>query len=243
MLTFHLPSLWPSVGLCASVAKIPSMRRLLLLLLAGCTLLTAADPYAAWAQGRPAESVPALIAAAGERWDGWFDAGLAAAAAGDRGRAVACLARAHDLAPERPEPRDALRALAAPLPATWCERAGPFAAPGQGPLGAALAALAGLCLGGAGLLRRGRQATLALGAALLLAVAPGALALWLDGRTAWTANVRDTSLLDSAGNPLRDLPAGTLLERLPQPAWNGRVVVRMPDGGSAFLATADLAVE
>lgn len=218
------------------------MSRVLLaaILLAG--LLAGADPYDAWAQGRPGEAVPELVtlARASGRWDAWLDAGLAAAAAGERGTAAACLAAAHNRAPEQPAPREALRALGAALPATWCERGGPVAAPGLGWSGVVLLGLAGLALGGAAALRRGRTACLLLGGVALLAALPGQAAMLLDGRRSWVAVVRDSAALDSTGTPLRALPAGSLLERAADEVWAGRVLVRLGDGGLAYVAEADL---
>lgn len=217
-----------------------SWRCLLPLLLA--IGLAAADPYDTWAQGRPDEAVAPLLAAArdGDRWDAWLDAGLAAAAADQRGPALACLARAHHLAPERAEPRDALRALGADLPTTWCERAGPIGAPGTGWSGVALCALAGLLLGGCWLLRRGRLLVALAGGGLLVAVAPGLAAMRLDRGQERLCAVRDTHALDSTGTPQQAIPEGTLLVRSGAEVWAQRVLVRLPDGSQAWVAQADI---
>lgn len=218
------------------------MSRHLLLLLAAVCALGAADPYDAWAQGRPAEAVVPLVAtaAASDHWDAWLDAGLAAAAAGQRGEALACLARAHQRAPARSEPRDGMRALGAALPTTWCERAGPLALPGLGWTGVVLLACAGLALGGGWGLRRGRGLVLTLGLLALFAALPGALAQVLDRRDDWVATVRDTQALDSTGAPQQALPAGSLLRLDDGRTWGQRSLVILPDGGSAWVASRDL---
>lgn len=218
------------------------MSRLLLACLMALTALAAADPYDAWAQGRPAEAVQPLIALAQQsgRWDAWLDAGLAAAAAGDRGLAVSCLTTAHNRAPEQPAPRDALRTLGAALPISWCERAGPVAVPGSGWNGVILLAVAGLAIGGAAALRRGRGLVLLIGGLSLLAAAPGVAAAWMDGRRVWLATVRDSAALDSTGTPLRALPAGSLLEQAGDEVWAGRLLVRLGDGSLAYVALADV---
>lgn len=215
------------------------MSRLLGLLLIP-VLLLAADPYDTWAQGRPAEAMPGLIAnaQAEQRWDAWLDAGLAAAASSDRGRAIACLARAHNLAPERAEPRDALRVLAAPLPTTWCERAGPLIIPGVGWGGIVILGLAGLALGCAMVLRRGWLMTAGL-MGLILAL-PGVIAPWLDGRSSWEATVRDTQALDSTGTPQHALGAGSLLQRAATGTWANRILVHLDDGSLAYVAATDV---
>jgi hypothetical protein len=204
--------------------------------------LAAADPYDTWAQGRPAEAVAPLLAEAhdSDRWDAWLDAGLAAAAADQRGPALAFLARAHHLAPERAEPRDAMRSLGASLPTTWCERAGPIGLPGTGWSGVALCALAGLLLGGCWLLRRGRVLAAVAGCGLLIVTAPGLAAMWLDSGQERLFAVRDTQALDSTGSPLQAIAEGTMLLRSGDEAWAQRVLVRLPDGSQAWVAQADL---
>ncbi len=216
-------------------------RQLLPLLLLSVGL-AAADPYDAWAQGRPGEAVAPLLAVArdSDRWDAWLDAGLAAAAADQRGPALACLARAHHLAPERAEPRDAMRALGADLPTTWCERAGPIGLPGTGWSGVALCALAGLLLGGCWLLRRGRLLAAFAGASLLVVSAPGLAAMWLDRGQERLCAVRDTHALDSTGSPQQAIAAGTMLLRSGDTVWAQRVLVRLPDGSQAWVAQADI---
>jgi hypothetical protein len=218
------------------------MSRSILYLLLAVSALAAADPYDVWSQGRPAEAVRPLIASAQEsgRWDAWLDAGLAAAAAGDRGMAISCLTSAHNRAPEQAAPREALRALGTPLPTTWCERAGPVAQPGLGWNGVVLLAVAGLALGGAAALRRGRGVVLLLGGVALLAALPGVAATWIDGRRIWLATVRDSAALDSTGTPLRALPAGSLLEQVGEDVWAGRLLVRLADGSLTYVAQADI---
>jgi hypothetical protein len=211
------------------------------LLLAISGLLSAADPYTAWSQGRPDEAVTPLIASAREssRWDAWLDAGLAASAAGQHGPAVACLVQAHDLAPEQAAPRNALRALGVALPTTWCERAGPIALPGTGWAAVAVLSLAGLGLG-LGLGRtRWRPALLTGSGVLLVVAAPGLLAVHLDRSARWAATVRDTQALDSTGAPIRAIPAGTLLQ-LSGRTWDQRSGVSLPDGQACWLPISDL---
>lgn len=205
--------------------------------------LAAADPYDAWTQGRPGEALQGLLAGARAqaRWDAWLDAGLAAAAAGDRGAAVACLAEAMNLAPERLEPRAALRALGQDLPQSWSERAGPLGLPGQGWAAVALLGLAGLALGAGLTWRRRRGLLLAIAGLAAAAAAPGQAAVWADGRLRWLGTVRDSAALDSTGTPLRALPAGTLLQRAGGTAWAGRALVRLEDGALAYVALADAA--
>ncbi len=213
-----------------------------MLLLALPLALAAADPYDAWSQGRPVEAAAPLVQSAriAGRWDAWLDAGLAATAASQRGRALACLAAAHNLAPERPEPRDALRALGAELPTTWCERAGPLGLPGQGWTGVVLALLAGLLLGGCLVLRRGRLSMGLAGLALVLLVIPGMAAMWLDGRQHWVCTVRDTHALDSTGAPQQALAEGTLLHLVGTQVWANRRLIALPVGGNAWIAQDDI---
>ena len=210
-----------------------------LLALLCLTAVSAQDPYDLWAQGRPAEAVPTLMAQA-TTWADWMDVGLAAAAAQDPGVAAAGLARAAVLAPTRPEPRSALRALGHPVPPSISERLGPLARPGVG-----WAALGTLGLGGAALgwgLARRRRWAVALGTVAVLLALPGQVATWLPGPT-WVVPVRATTLLDHAGAALTPVPAGTLLERSPGAVWHGRVPVVLPDGRRGFLAQGDLLPE
>lgn len=205
-------------------------------------VMAAADPYDAWAQGRPAEAMQALLAQARStaRWDLWLDAGLAAAAAGDRGLAVACLAEAMNRAPERSEPRTALRTLGHELPASFSERAGPVGRPGQGWTAVCLLAAAGLAIGVAMMTRRRRSAWLAAAGIATALAAPGQAATFVDGRTTWMGTLRDSAALDSTGTPLRALPAGSLLQRAADGTWAGRILVRMDDGSLAYVAQADV---
>lgn len=218
------------------------MSRILLALLLAATALLAADPYDAWAQGRPAEAVRPLVELAqqGGRWDAWLDAGLAAAAAGDRGLAVGCLVAAHNRAPEQAAPREALRVLGTALPTSWCERAGPVGLPGMGWNGVIVLTVAGLALGAAAAMRRGRGVCLLLGIVAVLAALPGVAATWMDARRTWLATVRDSAALDSTGTPLRALPAGSLLELASDEIWAGRQLVRLGDGSLAYVARVDV---
>ena len=198
------------------------------------------DPYTPWSQGRPGESLDLLLGRARttDRWDAWYDAGLAAAAAGDKGQAVSCLVAAHRRNPAASEPREALRALDVPLPATWVERAGPFGIPGTGWIGVALLGVAGLALG-YGVVRRRRGGLILAGFALMGAAAPGVVAVLRDAEVPWAAVVHDTQALDSTGAPIRALPAGTLVRKEQDEPWAGRSVVRLLDGQVVLVASAD----
>jgi hypothetical protein len=204
------------------------------------------DPYGPWSQGRPGESLDLLLgrAKATDRWDAWYDAGLAAAAAGDKGQAVSYLVTAHRRNPAASEPRDALRALDVPLPATWVERAGPLALPGRGWTGVALLAIAGLAFG-YGLVRwqngRWKRRGLAVaGLVSALIAAPGIAAVMSDADVPWATVIHDTQALDSTGTPIKALPAGTLVIKEQDEPWAGRTVVRLVDNGQIVLvASAD----
>ena len=205
------------------------------------------DPYAAWSAGHPEAAIPALYASAqaSGRWDAWLDLGLAAAAAQDRARAAAWLAEAARRAPERREPREALRALdpAQGVALSWSEHLGPLAWPGTGWTAVALLAAAGLALGHALAGQRRRGAAALVGCAALAAVAPGQLAQARDARHELLATARESHLLDSAGNPGDALPAGTLAEREAQAPWAGRVLVQLADGRRGYLAIVDTKAE
>ena len=233
-----------------ATAPLPRRARgvlLALLLGAVAPLAGADDPYAVWSGGHPDAAIPALYAAAqaSGRWDAWLDLGLAAAAAQDRPRAAAWLAEAARRAPERREPREALRALdpAQGVALSWSERLGPLTWPGTGWSAVALLAGAGLALGLALAGRRRRGAATLIGCAALAAVAPGQLAQLHDSRHELFATARDSHLLDSAGNPGDALPAGTVAEREAQAVWAGRVLVHLPDGRRGYLALVDTRAE
>jgi hypothetical protein len=198
------------------------------------------DPYGPWSQGRPGESLDLLLsrAKATDRWDAWYDAGLAAAAAGDKGQAVSCLVAAHHRNPVATEPRAALRALDVPLPATWVERAGPIAIPGSGWAGVALLGVAGLALG-YGAVRWKRRRLVLAGLAVGMIAAPGVIAVLRDAEVPWAAVVHDTQALDSTGTPIKPLPAGTLVQKEQDATWAGRTVVRLLDGQVVLVAAAD----
>ncbi len=204
----------------------------------------AADPYAAWSQGRPAESANELTqeALASQRWDRWLDAGLAHLAADDRGHAAAAFLMAHHLAPQQPEPREALRAIEIPLPTTWLEWAGPIAWPGVGWPGVVIIGLGGIALGyglGSGLVRR-RWRSAIVGGGLLVLAAPGQLGWWHDHHQPWGVVVRDTHQLDSTGSPTASMAGGTLVRMESDDAWAGRRAVRLLSGTVVFLAEGDV---
>ena len=220
----------------------PSIRCLFVILLALTGLAAVDQPYAAWESGRPADAIPALYqrALAQDRWDAWYDLGLAAAAAGDKGRAAVWLIAAARRAPEQPEPRAALSINGTPLPVTWMDRLGPVAMPGTGVTGLILLGFSGLCLGLACTARSRRGLAGSLGVLGLLIAAPGMIGVMLDSRNAWAATVRDTHLLDSAGNPVAQLPAGTVLRLVGDQAWAGRLGASLPNGQRGLVAQSDL---
>ncbi len=212
-----------------------------LLLLARAGAHAADDPYQLWSHNRPQDAIPALFqqAQASDRWDAWLDLGLAAAAAGERGRAAVWLVTAHSRAPEREEPRAALRALGTELPPSWHARCGPVAWPGSGWTGVALLGLAGGALGYALVARQARRAALLAAALAALGAAPGMIARILDSRVDLVAAVRDTQLLDSTGTPTGAVAAGTVAVSDRAAPWAGRLRVTLPDGRRGYLALSD----
>ncbi|MBA2480253.1 MAG: hypothetical protein H0V44_06300 [Planctomycetes bacterium] len=222
-----------------------ALRALLVVAWLGCAFAAEEDAYAPWMQGRPHDAIAGLQRAArsGGGWGAWFDCALAARAAGDNGRAQACLLEAHRLAPARAEPLAALRLGGATIAPTWCERAGPIAWAGSGWPGVAMLAIAGACLGWWCCSRRRRNAIATLGAILVTACAPGAIAVWLDAHAPLIAVVRDTHLVDSTGAATSPVEAGTVLTREGQRVWNGRVLVQAPDGARGFVSLADTRME
>ena len=197
------------------------------------------DPYAAWMQGRPAESVTDLLEQASlhQRWSDWYDCGLAAAAAGERGLASYGLVRAHALEPQRQEPLEALRSQGITLPPGWCERLGVLAIPGAGWLGGALVLVAGLVLG----LRMTRplpRGLLTAGVVCLVVAAPGAIGTWHDAANPFLAVVSDTALLDSTGAVLSPVPAGMVVRQEDARPWDGRVLV-LVDGRRGWIPLVD----
>jgi hypothetical protein len=203
----------------------------------------AEDAYAAWQAGRPTESLPALQAQAetSDAWQDWFDAGLCAAAAEQRGLAVAAFLRAHDRAPWRDEPVRALSTIGSPLPPTWRAWLGPLAWPGSGWCGAVLAVIAGVSFAAATFHARRRGRWLALGCPAVLALLPGVIATWHDQALPLAAVVVDSRLLDATGKPVRALPAGTLVTLGDQDVWQGRHLVILSDGNRGYVPQGDLA--
>jgi len=215
-----------------------AQRTFVLLILALAAV--AADPYAAWQQGRPAEAIPVLTAQAeaSDSMAAWYDLGLAQHAAGDQGAAVASLLHAHRRAPLDARPRDALRQIGCPLPATWADHLGPVALPARGWPGLLLAVLAGSLLALALTQRRARGWSVGGGIIAAWLLAPGLVAAWLDGRRAWAATLADSALHDSRGLPQRSLSAGTLVE---QTGVSGvHAIVRLPDGSVGLVPLGDL---
>ncbi len=197
----------------------------------------------AWAQGRPAETLPALVAEA-ERtatWHAWQDAALCAAAAGERGQAAAYLMEARRRAPGRDEPRQAMAVLGIAGPVLLTDRIGPIAIPGSGWAGVAVLLIAGLAIGAWIMPWRGpRQVWLPVVAVVALLLAgPGVVAAWIDAADRHAATIHDTQLLDATGAPVTALTAGTVVEVV-GPAWSHRLPVRLEDGRSGFIPAGDL---
>jgi hypothetical protein len=220
------------------------MRALALWLLGAVVLVggDAVDATAArdaWAQGRPGEALPYLLADAQRAgtWQAWTDAGLCAADAGDHGEAVAALWTARRLAPAAPEPAAALVTLSAATPVLWTDRLGPVAWVGAGwwaiPLLAAAGALAGWAIA-----RREPRAGLAM-AAILAVVVPGVVAGWRDRLDPHRIVRTPTQLLDATGAAVAPLAAGTPVRLAGEP-WAGRSAVRTADGRAGFVDPADL---
>ncbi len=199
------------------------------------------DAYAAWGHGRPQDAIASLHqqATTSDRWDAWFDLGLAALAAGRQSDGIAWLVAAHQRAPERPEPRQALRSLNITPPVGWLDRLGPLAAPGLGWGGVVLIALAGLLLGYGVCTRRRRPAMLLIGAGLLLVSVPGRIAWEHDHGRLLVVAVRDSQLYDSAGRPIVAIPAGTVLEQESADVWAERVLVHDAQNHRGHLPLAD----
>jgi hypothetical protein len=214
-----------------------------LLLILALPLSAAEDPYALWSNGQPERAQSGLFerASASGRWDAWLDAGLAAAAANDRGHAAAWLLEALRRAPERPEPRRALSALGCALPAAWLDRVGPLALPGTGWVGVGMLALSGFAFGLAFLTRGRRSMFCTIGALALVAALPGQIALYLDGRRELIAVVTDTHLLDNSGSPRQSLAAGTVVIKEPHAPWSNRYLVSLLDGTRGFVPLTDCA--
>lgn len=201
----------------------------------------AEDPYALWQNGRPAEALPALQVRAeqSDAWQAWFDLGLCAAAADQRGPAVGWLLAAHTRAPWRAEPHAALSALGQPPPRGWLSWLGPLAWPGTSWCALVLAGLGGLACGLALTGRhRGRWLMLALGAVMLLA--PGVVASLHDRAVPLAAVVRDGHLLDATGRSVRPLPAGTVVTLISDEVWQERRLVELGDSSRGYVPETDL---
>ncbi len=204
-------------------------------------LIATEDPYAAWGHGRPQDAIAALHARAEseQRWDAWLDAGLAAAAANRHGEAIAWTLNAHQMAPERSEPRQALRALNVTLPLGWVDRLGPLIFPGQGWIGIILLSLGAACLGYSLGTNRQRTATLITGSLLLLIALPGRIAIEHDQMRSLISAVRDTLLYDSAGKPMSSIASGSILYRDRTDTWADRILVVLNDGTRGFVPVVD----
>ena len=199
------------------------------------------DPYAAWGHGRPQDAIAPLHqrASASDRWDAWLDLGLAAIAAGRRNDGTAWLLAAHRRAPERSEPRQALRTLDVVPPVGWLDRLGPLALPGTGWTGLTLITLAGALLGYGLGARRWRMQALLIGAGLALIALPGRIAWEHDQGRLLVATVRDSQLYDSAGRPIAAIAAGTVLEQETAEVWAERILVHDGEGRRGHLPVAD----
>lgn len=223
------------------------MIRIALLIALACSLSAATavpvaeDAYALWQNGRPAEALPALQARAeqSDAWQAWFDLGLCAAAADQRGPAVGWLLAAHTRAPWRAEPRAALSALGAAPPPGWLTWLGPVAWPGTGWCALVIAGLGGLASAFALTGRqRGRWLLLALGAIVLLA--PGVVASLHDRALPLAAVIRDGHLLDATGRSVRPLAAGTVVTLASDELWQERRLVTLGDGSRGYIPATDL---
>ena len=199
------------------------------------------DPYAAWGHGRPQDAIVELHrqATTSNRWDAWFDLGLAACAAGRQGDGAAWLVTAHRLAPERLEPRQALRAAQVNLPLGWLDRLGPLALPGLGWLGLTCIALGGITLGFACAIRGRRTMPVLIGGALLLSALPGRIAWEHDHARQLVVTVRNSQLYDSSGHPIAAIAAATVLEQESLTAWAERILVHDEAGQRGHLPLAD----
>ena len=199
------------------------------------------DPYAAWGHGRPQDAIAELHrqATTSNRWDAWFDLGLAACAAGRQGDGAAWLVTAHRLAPERLEPRQALRAAQVNLPLGWLDRLGPLALPGLGWLGLTCIALGGITLGFACAIRGRRTMPVLIGGALLLSALPGRIAWEHDHARQLVVTVRNSQLYDSSGHPIAAIAAATVLEQESLTAWAERILVHDEAGQRGHLPLAD----
>lgn len=229
-------------GFLRKPAEVRKSCKIALLLAGLLTLIQGADdPYAAWGHGRPQDAIVSLHqqAVASDRWDAWFDLGLAALAAGRQGDGIAWLLAAHQRAPERPEPRQALRAIQVTPPSGWLDRLGPVAIPGLGWGGVVLITLGGLLLGYGICARRRRPTMLLIGTGLLLVTAPGRIAWEHDQGRLLVAAVRDSQLYDSAGRPIVAIPAGTVLEQESPEVWAERILVHDAQGNRGHLPLAD----
>ena len=230
------------MGYCLTMKRVLILLQFILFLPALLWPLFAADdPYAAWGHGRPQDAIAALHARAEneQRWDAWLDAGLAAAAANRHGEAIAWTLTAHQMAPERSEPRQALRALNVTLPVGWVDRLGPLILPGQGWVGIILLCLGAACLGYSLCTNRQRTGTLITGCLLLLIALPGRIAIDHDQTRSLISAVRDTLLYDSAGKPMTAIASGSILYRDQTDAWADRILVVLNDGTRGFVPVVD----
>lgn len=217
---------------------------LLLVGMRGAGLSAQEDPYLAWTQGRPEESLPQLWQRAQQAgWRAWYDAGLCAAAAEQPIPAKQALLQAHRAAPWRSEARSALAILGLEeLPRQWQDRLGPLAMSADGPIGLLLSLLLGISLGWVliGLPYRTWAAlVLALSALLLL---PSLTARWLDGHTDWALSQQDLTLVNVAGQSLHSLPAGSLVIVEEAQGHAARARVRLLDGQRGFLPSDALLI-
>lgn len=216
--------------------------RLVLLLLALCSIHASESPYTAWQQGRPADSLAALTKAAEEAqtWQAWYDAGLCALAAEERALGITYLTRAHHLDPGQPLPTEALASAQVELFPTLSAELGPLATALSGWVGLALALIAGYCLTH-GLLNSSRRPLyIVVGTFGLLLVLPAQIAKRIDGGQHLLVTATEASLVDASGNVLGLLPEGTIVRRAKAESWGQRVLVERVDGNRGYIAEADL---
>jgi hypothetical protein len=176
----------------AALARLPTAEQLI-------------DPATAWPQARQ-------TALEQTDWQSAYNAAAVALAGGREDYANALLIMAHQRDPLAAAPVAALRDLKSPLPTTRQELLGPFA------IASGTAAwwfcLGGLLLGTGLFLRPPRRgAWIAAGLLVISIDLPSAIARTLPGAS-YQVITTPVTLVDAAGWPIRDLPSGTLTERV-----------------------------
>lgn len=196
--------------------------------------------YNAWQQNRPHEALPILHkkAQASQAWYDFYDLGLAAHDAGDRGAASIWLLQAHQLAADQTLPLDALRAMNINIPAGYLQDLGPLAWPGTGIAGFISMCLIGFCIIIAITFSSPRYWCLIIAAVLLIISLPGLIAYSLDSQRILLATATETPLLDSSGHSLQILPTATVVRVIRQ-QQDSRVLVLLNNGVRGYLNNSD----